>query len=148
MLGTTVSGDAGVPVYPKQADSSSNQEEISRFPLPPTNAQRMGGGLESQRAGMYGPSNIINSMNVGRDVQLPIIRPDPRLDSTKDTRFTDGGQLALRKPKELAIDVEDLDIPWTDLVLKERIGAGNSGCFYSVVYNASHGLIFCLVITV
>ncbi|XP_019179574.1 PREDICTED: serine/threonine-protein kinase CTR1-like [Ipomoea nil] len=145
--GTTVSGDAGVPVFPKQADSggmdrncfipsSSNQEEISRFPLPPTNAQRMGGGVESQRAGMYGP-NIINSMNVGRDVQLPIIRPDPRLDSTKDTRFTDGGQLALRKPKELVIDVEDLDIPWTDLVLKERIGAGSFGTVHRADWHGS-----------
>lgn len=135
MLGTTVSGDAGVPVFPADSGcmdrncfmpSSSNQEEISRLPLPPTNARRMGGGVES-RAGMYGPSNIINSMNIGRDVQMPIIRSDPRLDSTKDSRFTDGGQLALHKPKELSIDVEDLDIPWTDLVLKERIGAGNSG---------------------
>lgn len=48
-----------------------------------------------------------------------------RGDTTKVTRYADGGQLYPNKPcKELYLEVEDLDIPWSDLVLKERIGAG------------------------
>lgn len=38
----------------------------------------------------------------------------------------EGGQLIPSKPSnKLSLDMGDLDIPWSDLVLKERIGAGN-----------------------
>lgn len=29
---------------------------------------------------------------------------------------------------DISLDVDDLDIPWSDLVLKERIGAGKWFC--------------------
>lgn len=36
-----------------------------------------------------------------------------------------GGNQMIPKPSSnLSLDVEDLDIPWSDLVLKDRIGAG------------------------
>ena len=36
-----------------------------------------------------------------------------------------GGNQMIPKPStNLTLDVEDLDIPWSDLVLKDRIGAG------------------------
>lgn len=39
--------------------------------------------------------------------------------------ISEGSQLVSGKTsEELSLDVEDLDIPWSDLVLKERIGAG------------------------
>jgi serine/threonine-protein kinase CTR1 len=39
--------------------------------------------------------------------------------------FSEGSQLLSGKTsKELSLDAEDSDIPWNDLVLKERIGAG------------------------
>ena len=39
----------------------------------------------------------------------------------------EGGQVAPSKPSnKIPLDVEDLDIPWSDLILKERIGAGNA----------------------
>lgn len=51
--------------------------------------------------------------------------PDPRGNANKDVRFGEGGLLFQSKSSaELAYDVEDLKIPWGDLVLKERIGAG------------------------
>ncbi|XP_052172673.1 serine/threonine-protein kinase CTR1-like [Diospyros lotus] len=43
-------------------------------------------------------------------------------------RFAKEGQIVPARPTEgLSLDVEDLDIPWSDLVLKERIGAGSFG---------------------
>lgn len=35
-----------------------------------------------------------------------------------------GGQLIPKPSNNLTLDIEDLVIPWSDLVLKERIGAG------------------------
>ncbi|KAI7996972.1 hypothetical protein LOK49_LG10G02222 [Camellia lanceoleosa] len=49
---------------------------------------------------------------------------DPRGDA-KDLRFVEGCQMVPRQPsKKLSLVVEDLDIPWSDLVLKKRIGSG------------------------
>lgn len=46
--------------------------------------------------------------------------PDPRVSTS-----TDQSQLVTSRPRELPYDVEDLDIPWSDLILKEKIGSGN-----------------------
>lgn len=58
---------------------------------------------------------------------------DPR-DIENDMRFLEGGsQLVPAKTSgDLALEIEDFDIPWEDLVLKERIGAGNP-CLLSFV---------------
>ncbi|XP_027350210.1 serine/threonine-protein kinase CTR1-like isoform X2 [Abrus precatorius] len=39
--------------------------------------------------------------------------------------------------KELALHMEDLDIPWTDLVLKEKIGSGSFGTVHHAEWNGS-----------
>lgn len=42
-------------------------------------------------------------------------------------RFAEGSQLIPSKhARELNLDMEDLDIPWCDLVLREKIGSGIS----------------------
>lgn len=67
------------------------------------------------------PAPLNHMPNVGhRDMQALIPVSDPRLDTGEDQRFREG-----RPNCELTLDVEDLNIPWSDLVLKERIGAGN-----------------------
>lgn len=81
----------------------------------------------------YNPSqNIVHQQTMLKD-QIPLKRIPPighrdisRLDTSRDSRFGEGLQVVPSKPnKELTFDVDDLDIPWSDLVLKERIGAGN-----------------------
>lgn len=81
------------------------------------------------------PQNIVTSANIGGDPiprknippsghlgsRLMIAMPDPRVDASRDSRFADGGLLI---PQEVSLDIEDLKIPWSDLELKERIGAG------------------------
>jgi serine/threonine-protein kinase CTR1 len=42
-------------------------------------------------------------------------------------RFIEASQLLPSKPsRDVAFDMEDLAIPWNDLVLKEKIGSGTS----------------------
>lgn len=52
--------------------------------------------------------------------------PVPRGNVNKDVISIGGGSLFQTKSSaELAFDIEELKIRWDDLVLKERIGAGN-----------------------
>ncbi|XP_059667494.1 serine/threonine-protein kinase CTR1 isoform X2 [Cornus florida] len=105
-------GDAGDSIYPKQSDrkcmpSSSNNNESSQLPL---------------------PSRVAWPITRDRDPQ--------RFESY--SRFMEGGQLNPSKPsKELTLDVGDLDIPWSDLVLKESIGTGSFGRVYRADWNGS-----------
>jgi serine/threonine-protein kinase CTR1 len=107
----------------------SNTNEISK--LPRQLKVNHISGLDKA----YNPSqNAKQSMNEVRDpIPLkkipPVVRRDIRplislSDASKDS-ISEGSQLVSGKTsKELSLDVEDLDIPWSDLVLKERIGAG------------------------
>ncbi|XP_038881631.1 serine/threonine-protein kinase CTR1-like [Benincasa hispida] len=59
-----------------------------------------------------------------------------RVDHANNLSFLDGGQL-IRKPNELSLGMEDLVIPWADLVLREKIGAGSFGTVYHADWNGS-----------
>lgn len=112
---------------------SSNTNEISKLPWQ-LKVNHIS-GLDKA----YNPSqNAKQSMNevrdpiplkkippvVRRDIRPLISLSDQRVDASKDS-ISEGSQLVSGKTsKELSLDVEDLDIPWSDLVLKERIGAG------------------------
>lgn len=110
---------------------SSNTDDISQLPLPPNIVQPTAYYRDSQYS-----QSIIHSMNINNDPLKHISakgpRDDPVLvfsdvlrDATKDSRFAKGRQLVPHKPrKEVALEVDDLDIPWSDLFLKERISAG------------------------
>lgn len=141
----------GCSRYPKQVDRTgadrhklvqlaSNSNEISQLPLPLKVSRPSGQDRSVQLFKQYNPSqNIKQSANVVKD-QIPVkhIPPighrdaqpllslsDQIADTDKDSIFSEGSQLVSgRSNKELSLDVDDLDIPWSDLVLKERIGAG------------------------
>lgn len=135
VAGATVDGDDGDSTHHKRSDrnymdrnsgtpSSSNQDGNPLLPLPPQNAWIKGRNKESQVSKSQNPYNMIP----------PRALPEPRGDTIKDVRFGDGGQMVPIVPsRELDLDVEDLDIPWSDLVLKERIGAGNLSMLIMII---------------
>lgn len=112
----------------------------SQLPLPPKGGRTSAHDRDSELFKSCIPTqNMIHSMNMVKDPNplqhiLPIghreAQPrlsliDQRVDTSKGLRFTESGQLVPSNPsKEFTLDVEDLDIPWNDLVIKERIGAG------------------------
>lgn len=116
--------------------SSSNRDEISQLPLPPLNAWKKGKDKESQFSKMYKPPSMLNPINMDKDLVLvkhvPPIREDAQplmasADTVKDTRFlaVGGHVVSSMLSEELALDVDEFNIPWDDLVLREKIGAGN-----------------------
>ncbi|KAM2893095.1 hypothetical protein FF1_008486 [Malus domestica] len=65
-------------------------------------------------------------------------RDGPRVDTITDSRFVEGVQLVPSKPsRELGFDIEDLDIPWSELIIKERIGAGSFGTVHRADWHGS-----------
>ncbi|KAF3625930.1 Serine/threonine-protein kinase CTR1 [Capsicum annuum] len=155
--GTAVDGDAGQTDRSSMDRSSaipsaSYRDEVSRLPLPLINAWKKGCNEGSQLPALCQPPNIsisksqekdlIPLKNVTpiryRDAQLMAIS-DARTDTINDKKyFEGGGRLAPAKlSRELVLDVEDLDIPWNDLVLKERIGAGSFGTVHRADWNGS-----------
>ncbi|KAK8280233.1 hypothetical protein V6Z12_D09G162300 [Gossypium hirsutum] len=90
---------------------SSNMDDISQLPLPP---------------------------NIAQPTAYNRVFSDVLRDAAKDSRFAKGSQLVPHKPrKKVALEVGDLDIPWSDLILKERIGAGSFGTVHHAEWNGS-----------
>ncbi|KAK9921163.1 hypothetical protein M0R45_029686 [Rubus argutus] len=87
--------------------------------------------------------NDDTSMHVEDCIPLKRISPVGRrdvssLDTSKDSRFGEGVQQVPSKPSnELTLNVGDLDIPWSDLVLKEKIGAGSFGTVHRADWHGS-----------
>ncbi|THG09767.1 hypothetical protein TEA_019732 [Camellia sinensis var. sinensis] len=124
--GIVFDGDAGDLMYPKQSDrqcmdrhspvpSSSNSNKIPLLPLPSE------GTLENAHDGdllLFQSCNahpIVSSTNMVKD-PIPL--------KHKDLRFVDGSQrVPIQLSKEVSLHLEDFDIPWSELILKERIGA-------------------------
>ncbi|CAL5422217.1 unnamed protein product [Camellia sinensis] len=124
--GIVFDGDAGGLMYPKQSDrqcmdrhspvpSSSNSNKIPLLPLPSE------GTLENAHDGdllLFQSCNahpIVSSTNMVKD-PIPL--------KHKDLRFVDGSQrVPIQLSKEVSLHLEDFDIPWSELILKERIGA-------------------------
>lgn len=141
---TAGDGDTVDAVYPKQSDknfvdmntavrSPSNSNEGSR--LPPSKAVRPKGHDRSSQIPKAYAQNIINTTNMVNDVSLQHMPQsghrdsqsyalsNARMEVASNQRF-DGGQ-PHQAGGDYTLDFEDLDIPWSDLALKERIGAGN-----------------------
>lgn len=108
--------------------------------MPPQNVLVKGRNQESQLSRAQNSYNVLGSSNMAlepipvqhvpifghRDGRPPRAMSEARVDTVEDVRYVEGGQIISSGPsRELSLDVEDLDIPWSDLVLKERIGAGN-----------------------
>ncbi|XP_048321300.1 serine/threonine-protein kinase CTR1 isoform X2 [Ziziphus jujuba] len=81
--------------------------------------------------------NILHSTTMAKDPAIGR-REAMRVDSSKSSRLFEGSQLIPSKPtKEFTLDIEDLNIPWCDLVLKERIGAGSFGTVHRADWHGS-----------
>lgn len=119
---------------------SSNTSDVSQLPLRNI-AKAPAHDRDSQHL-----QSILSSKNIIKDPlkRIPplghrdvpdLILSDPIEDSTKDSRFAKGNQLVpSKKSRELVLEVDDLDIPWGDLVLRERIGSGIFLSFLSNMY--------------
>lgn len=150
-------------MYPKKSDrnyvdintnvrSPSNSNEIPQLPPPPKVVRPKAHDRDSQLPKAYNLQNVISSTNMVKDAvplkntqqvghrdALPFIAlSDPRMETVNDRRFVEGSQLVSSNPsREITFDVEDLDIPWSDLILKERIGAGSFGTVHRADWNGS-----------
>ncbi|KAF8397814.1 hypothetical protein HHK36_016738 [Tetracentron sinense] len=159
--GTTIDQeDATDPLYPMHFDRkytdrnnlvpvSSKNDEISPSLLPPSaawpNAHDRAQLLKSSN-----PSQNIRNLThlvkdpiplkrippIGhRDLQPILVSSVPSKDTNTGPRFVEGSQLVPRN--DIFLDVEDLDIPWSNLVLKERIGAGSFGTVHRADWHGS-----------
>ncbi|WOL03471.1 serine/threonine-protein kinase CTR1 [Canna indica] len=70
---------------------------------------------------------------------LQIIPPsDPKANMKKDFRLMEDSKQGGNKPSnDIGLAVDDLEIPWTELVLKERIGAGSFGTVHRADWHGS-----------
>lgn len=131
---------------------STNISE-SQLPLPPKGGRTSGHDRDFELFNSCNPTqNMTHSINMvkdpnplkhiqpigHRDAQPGLSSIDQRVDASKDLRFSESGQLVPGKPsKEFTFDVDDLDIPWNDLVLKEKIGAGSFGTVHRADWHGS-----------
>ncbi|KAL7133543.1 hypothetical protein ABFS83_12G147800 [Erythranthe nasuta] len=126
----TVDGDTDESMFPKQADRT--YEDRTSYPSGSGNREEVSNMVKGSV-----PLKLLPPMG-HKAVQPLIVQSDPRGNTNKDMRFGEGGLLVPAKSSgELAFDVEDLNIPWSDLVLKERIGAGSFGTVHRAEWNGS-----------
>ncbi|XP_073223308.1 serine/threonine-protein kinase CTR1 isoform X1 [Cicer arietinum] len=129
---------------------SSDSNRPSQFPLflqsslPSTHDQ----GSETYVSSNH-PQNIIDSTIVGKypppiknkrpvGVQAQVALTNANDDVIEARRFVEGSQLIPSRPtREVAFDMEDLAIPWSDLILKEKIGSGSFGTVHRAEWNGS-----------
>ncbi|XXG73028.1 hypothetical protein AAC387_Pa07g2010 [Persea americana] len=70
--------------------------------------------------------------------EIPFALSDLRADKSKDQRHNESVQRVTNKSGfDFSFDVDDSDIPWSDLVLKERIGAGSFGTVHRADWHGS-----------
>ncbi|KAH6806082.1 hypothetical protein C2S51_030913 [Perilla frutescens var. frutescens] len=158
--GTVIEGESGDSMHLKQSEgyymdrtsclpSSSNREEISITPPYATNSWIKVHGKEHLLSRPSDSQEVVSSTNmVKHSIPFMLLPPsglenaqsivsfmDPRMNTSKNARFGEGGQLVPSKASQYTFDVDGLNIPWTDLVLKERIGAGSFGTVHRAEWN-------------
>ncbi|KAK7244969.1 hypothetical protein RIF29_39798 [Crotalaria pallida] len=85
-----------------------------------------------------GPLPLKHNRPGHRDIQTPLVLTNSNVDVIEGRGFVEGSQLIPSKPtRYFTLDMEDLDIPWSDLVLKERIGSGSFGTVHRAEWNDS-----------
>ncbi|CAL1373072.1 unnamed protein product [Linum trigynum] len=133
---------AGITTSAEEDHKFPNNNETSQ-PLLPPRATRTGGQDRSlQPPKVYNPAQSKQPSNMLKD-HTPIKHVPPTGQhllsvSSSDARFSEGSQLISGRPsKDLSLEAEEFDIPWTDLVLKERIGAGSFGTVHRADWHGS-----------
>lgn len=118
--------------------SSSNREEISITPPYATNSWIKVHGKNHLHSRPSDSQEVVRSSNtIKNSIPLKLLPPtghenaqsivsfmDPRIKADKNARFGEGSQFFPTNSSEYTFYVDDLNIPWSDLVIKERIGAG------------------------
>ncbi|PIN10259.1 Tyrosine kinase [Handroanthus impetiginosus] len=157
--GNVIDGDTGDSMYPKQPEathvdrtstppSSSNQGASPNMPPFHTDSWIKVHGKEQLRSKPSNAHDVVSSTTMikgsiplklippigPKDVQPLVPLLDSRVNRSKDARLGEGGQFPF-KASEISFDVDDLNIPWSDLVLKERIGAGSFGTVHRAEWN-------------
>ncbi|GER45391.1 CTR1-like protein kinase [Striga asiatica] len=129
--------------------SSSNREEIPEAQPFPTNSWIKVHDKEQLLSRPSNAQNVVSSANVLKSsIPVKLIPPignkevhpvtsmlGQRINTSKDTRFGEGGQSIASKTSEFTFDVDDLKIPWCDLALKEKIGSGSFGTVHRAEWN-------------
>lgn len=117
--------DAKEPSFSK--DSDGKNADVKCLPVSRDNAENSQLPKISQQQKQHNP--LWNCKLPVHDHIPPnhfhIDIPNILADKNKDQRVIESGQIVpTRLDSNLALEVDDFDIPWSDLVLKERIGAG------------------------
>ncbi|KAL0344752.1 UNVERIFIED_CONTAM: Serine/threonine-protein kinase CTR1 [Sesamum radiatum] len=122
--GTVVGGDTDDSIYHKQ--SERNHEDRTGSPPGTSNPEKI-----SDIAKDSTPLKLVPPIG-HKDVNALLNLRGP---ANRDTRLGKGGLLVPSTSAELGFDAEDLKIPWSDLVLKETIGAGSFGTVHRAEWN-------------
>ncbi|KAL2933570.1 Serine/threonine-protein kinase CTR1 [Bienertia sinuspersici] len=137
--------DAGDPMYHKQLGRKLPDGNNVK-PNDQVHSQFVGHDRESQFSDSSSPQNLGRAPNAMRELLPSRFVPSNRLrgtqtfiDSTRttanDLRF-EASQLPPSR-SDAALDMEDLIIPWSDLVVRDRIGAGSFGTVHRAEWNGS-----------
>ncbi|XP_041998055.1 serine/threonine-protein kinase CTR1-like isoform X2 [Salvia splendens] len=158
-FGGFLAGGTDNSMHPKQSEgnhmdrtsclpSSSNWEEISITPQYATNSWIKVHGQEQLLSRPSDFQNVMGSSyafehsiplkllpHTGHETAQFVPFTNPRIERSKNARFGEGGQLVPCESSEYTSYVDDLNIPWSDLVLKEIIGAGSFGTVHRAEWN-------------
>ncbi|BAT85819.1 Serine/threonine-protein kinase [Vigna angularis] len=77
------------------------------------------------------PQNVVGPSLTSKDSLL--LKHNLPAHRDTETRL----MISSKPSREFSVDMEDLDIPWTDLVLKGRIGSGSFGTVHQAEWNGS-----------
>nr|KYP73796.1 Serine/threonine-protein kinase CTR1 [Cajanus cajan] len=114
---------------------STESNRSSHLPLHPQDSTPGTHEQDLTTVGKY-PPPIKHKRPVG--IPTPLAFPNTNDDMIEGKRFVEGSQLIPNKStRELTLDMEDLDIPWSDLVLREKIGSGSFGTVHRAEWNGS-----------
>ncbi|XAR52284.1 Non-specific serine/threonine protein kinase, partial [Bertholletia excelsa] len=73
-----------------------------------------------------------------QEVQPIIACSDPRPDEAHNLRLKESNHMVTRQSShEFSLEDEDLDIPWSELVLREKIGSGSFGTVHRAEWRGS-----------
>uniref|UniRef100_A0A453H028 Protein kinase domain-containing protein n=1 Tax=Aegilops tauschii subsp. strangulata TaxID=200361 RepID=A0A453H028_AEGTS len=74
---------------------------------------------------------------------LPLMSPSNlTADKKKEFQLIEGNQYLRSTVSDLSLAVDDLIIPWSELVLKEKIGAGSFGTVHRADWHGSVCLVY------
>ncbi|KAJ8899587.1 hypothetical protein K2173_018561 [Erythroxylum novogranatense] len=155
-IGAATEEESGISTHPQQIDQSGHCRSnvvMSELPLQMRASHTSVQQRDTQLSRPYNPSKNAKKLpgmvkeqtpvkhippTGHRDVQPLLSLCDQMVNTAKDSRFFDSRQLVSSKAsKELSLDVEDVDIPWSDLILKEKIGAGSFGTVHRAEWHGS-----------